>query len=334
MATIGFKNLTLTDVAKRMDPDGKVADIVELLSQTNDVLLDMGWIEGNLPTGHRTTVRTGLPAIAWRLLNQGVQPSKSTTAQIDEACALMEAWSRVDEEVAKINGNVAAFRLTEAAAFIEGMNQEFASTLFYGNASVAPSEFTGLSPRYSDLDAPIGRNIIDGGGSGSANASIWLIGWSPLTITGIFPKGSVAGLEHNDLDLQVVQDSVGIGGAVLRAYTDQFKWKCGIAVRDWRYAVRGANIDTSNLVSNTTPADLINIMIKMLHRIPNPRLVKLAFYMNRTLFQYLDIQRRDDVIAGGGLVYKDVDGYAIPTFRQIPIRVVDALLNTEAEVTT
>lgn len=332
MATLGLAVPNLLDIAKRLDPDGKIATIVELLSQTNEVLIDMGWIEGNLPTGHRTTVRTGLPDLAWRLLNAGVQPSKSTSAQIDEACGILEAWSEVDKDLAELNGNVAAFRLSEAMAFTEAMNQEFVDTLFYGNSSVSPAEFTGFAPRYSSLSAPIGKNIIDGGGSASVNTSIWLIGWAPNAITGIYPKGSKAGLSHNDFGLETVEAVQGIGGNRMRAYREQWQWKCGLAVRDWRYAVRVANIDTSNLVANTTPADIIDLMVKATHRPPNLRMAKFAFYMNRTVFQYLDLQRRADVISGGGLVYKDVDGHAIPTFRGIPIRIVDVLKNTEEEV--
>src|SRR5262245_18558993 len=149
MATLGTGNLTLLDWAKRLDPDGKVPTIVELLKQTNEILEDMSWVEGNLPTGHRTTVRTGLPAVAWRLLNQGITPSKSTTAQIDEQAGMLEAWSEVDKDLALLNGNIGSFRLSEAKAFIEAMNQEMAQTLFYGNAGLAPEEFTGLSVRYS-----------------------------------------------------------------------------------------------------------------------------------------------------------------------------------------
>lgn len=85
MAALGTSVLTLSDWAKRLDPQGKVPSIVELLSQTNEILDDMLWREGNLPTGHRINCRTGLPTVAWRLLNAGVQPSKSTTSQIDEA---------------------------------------------------------------------------------------------------------------------------------------------------------------------------------------------------------------------------------------------------------
>lgn len=331
MSVLGSNVATLADIAKRMDPDGKISSIVELLSQTNEMLDDMLWAEGNLPTGHRTTVRTGLPTVAWRLLNQGVQPSKSTTAQIDEACGMLEAWSEVDVELAKLNGNSAAFRLSEGLAFIEAMNQEMQSTLIYGNSSVAPEEFNGLAVRYSSMTAANGQNIVSGSGS-SGNSSIWLISWGANTVHGIYPKGSKAGLEHFDHGEVTVETSAGIAGTRMRAYQDQWTWKCGVALRDWRHVVRIANINISNLVAKTSAADLIELMTKAIHRLPN-RMGKPVFYMNRTCFQMLDIQRRDDVISGGGLVYTDVDGKAVPSFRGIPIKIVDALLENEGQVT-
>ena len=165
MSTLATNVLTLADWAKRLDPSGRTSTVVELLSQTNEMLDDMLFAEGNLPTGHRTTIRTGLPNVAWRLLNQGVQPSKSTTAQIDEACGMLEAWSEVDRDLAMLNGNTAEFRLSEAQAFIEAMNQEMMQTVIYGNSGTAPEEFTGLAARYSSLSAANGSNIVSGGGS-------------------------------------------------------------------------------------------------------------------------------------------------------------------------
>jgi hypothetical protein len=331
-SAIGVYNLTLADWAKRLDPQGKTSDIVELLSQTNEILTDMVWQEGNLPTGNRTTVRTGLPTVAWRLLNNGVQPSKSTTAQIDEACGMLEAWSEVDVELAKLNGNTSAFRLSEAQAFIEAMNQEMASTLFYGNSSTAPEEFTGLSVRYSSLSAANAQNIVSGAGAQSDNTSIWLIGWGAQSIFGIFPKGSKAGLEHKDLGEETVEATAGIAGTRMRAFRDMWMWKCGVALRDWRYSVRIPNIDISNLVAKSSAADIIELMIKAIHRIPNIRAVRPVFYMNRTVMEMLDIMRRDDVISGGGLSFADVDGKIQYSFRGIPIRICDALLENESVV--
>jgi len=323
---------TLLDVAKRLDPDGQIATIVELLTQNNQILLDMPWSEGNLPTGNRTTVRTGLPAVTWRLLNGGVTPSKSTTAQIDEACGKLEAWSQVDCAVAKLNGNVGAFRLSEAKAFLEAMNQEFCSVLLYGNSGLNPEKFTGLAPRFSSLSAGNAQNIIDGGGTGSDNTSVWLVVWNDNTIHGIYPKGSVAGLVRNDLGEKVVTVTQGVGGQMMLAYLEQFVWDCGIALKDWRYVVRLCNIDVSNLVAQSSAVDLTNKMIRMVHRIPVMTVGRPVFYMNRTVFEMLDIQRREAVQTGGQLKYEVVDGVSTPMFRGIPVRIVDQILLTEARV--
>lgn len=339
MSTLGTNTATLLDVAKRTAPDGKIADIVELMQQSNPILLDMLWLEGNLPTGHRTTVRTGLPTAYWRLINQGIQPSKSTTAQITEGTGILQARSAVDVELAALNGNTAAFRLSESVAFIEAMNQEMASTLIYGNSGTAPEEFNGLAVRYSSLSASNAQNIISGSGSGSDNTSIWLIGWGENSVHGVYPKGSQAGLVHQDLGVQKVQDSTGIAGSTFQAYEDLFTWKCGVALRDWRYVVRIANIDVSNLVAQSSAANLTKLMIKAIHRIPALGAVRPAFYMNRTVAQMLDIQRYDTMTGttsttnyGGSINYDRVDGVFTPMFRGIPIRTTDAILETEAAV--
>lgn len=328
MATIGQNDLTLLDWAKRLDPDGKTADIAEILGQTNAILEDMSWIEGNLPTGHRTTVRTGLPQAAWRKLNQGVPKSKSRTAQIDEAVGMLEAYSEVDVDLAKLNGNTAAFRLSESVAFIEGISQQMAETLFYGN-NIGGAQFVGLAPRYATAvaaDAETAQNVIHAGGTGSDNTSVWLCVWGPQTVHGIFPKGSMAGLQHRDLGEDTVQDA---DGNQFQAYRDHYQWKAGIALKDWRYVVRIANIDVSDLAGGTPP-DLITLMIKALHRIPNIRAGRACFYANRTVSQYLDIQavNKSNVL----LQMNQFDGQYITSFRGIPIKTVDRLIDAEAQV--
>ncbi len=334
MGTLNATVLSLMDWAKRKDPSGKTAMIVELLAQSNQILEDIPWKEGNLEIGHQTTVRTGLPAVAWRLLNGGVAPSKSTTAQITEQCGMLEAYSETDVDLCKLNGNEAEFRLSEASAFIEAMNQEFAQTLFYGNSGTAPEEFTGLAPRYSALSVVANSShVISGSGSQSDNSSVWLVGWGANSIHGIFPKGSNAGLQHKNLGEVTIESANGIGsGTRMQAYRDHWQWKCGIALKDWRYVVRIPNIDISNLVAKSSAADLIELMIKAIHRLPNMNGIRPVFYCNRTVFEMLDIQRRDDVITGGGLVYSDVDGKIQPNFRGIPVHRCDALLETEAVV--
>lgn len=325
MAEIGSTLPTLVDWAKRTDPDGNTADIAEMLSQTNAIVQDLGWEQGNLPTGHQYTQRTGLPTVYFRLLNQGVPPSKSTTAQVTEQAAIMEARSQVDVDLALLNGNSASWRLSENRPFLEAMSQKAATTILYGNAGTDPEQINGLSVRYSSLSAGNAQNIVNAGGTGADNSSIWLI--APAGIRGIFPKGSKAGLQHVDMGIQDAFDSTNNR---FRAYMDWYQWKFGIALTDWRSVVRIANIDISAQVARTGQASLITQMIKATHRINN--LQGARFYMNRTLMQYLEIEARVDVSAGGGLTYENVAGVPMTSFRGIPIRIVDALLETEAAV--
>ena len=191
MSTLTATNLTLVDWAKRQDPDGNIPIIAELLSTTNEILTDAVFKEGNLPTGERVVIRTGLPAVYWRALNQGIPSSKSTTAQVDEACGMLEARSEVDKDLIELNGNAAAFRLSEDSAFLEAMNQEQASKLFYGNPATDPKQFLGLAPRYSLTSAGNGTNVLSAGGAdATSNTSIYLVVWGDQTVYCPFPKGS------------------------------------------------------------------------------------------------------------------------------------------------
>jgi hypothetical protein len=333
-ATIGASVTTLLDWAKRLDPDGGTSAVAELLSQSNEVLEDMQFKEGNLPVGERVSVRTGLPTVAWRLLNQGVAKSKSTTAQIDEACGILEARSEIDKDLADLNGNTGAFRLSEAQAFIESMNETFADTLFYGNSGVDPEKFTGLSIRYSDTTAKNGTNIIKAGGSGSVNSSIWLVCWGPNTVYGIFPKGSKAGLVHDDLGEGDAFDS---SNNRFRAYMDRYQWKGGIALKDWRYVVRICNIDITNLKADAAGATvkLIEYMGKSLDRIPNAGMGRMVFYTNRTVKSMLRLQALNKSIANLGVepaINQFGKNIYQLTFLGVPVRTVDRLIETEATV--
>lgn len=328
MATLAATVFTLADWAKTRDPNDKHAKIVQMLQQTNEVLDDMLWSEGNLTTGHRTSIQTGLPSLTWRLLNAGVPTSKQTTAQIDFTCANLEGRSETDKDLADLASDTAAFRVSQATAFMEAMNQEMASTLFYGNQSTNPERFTGLAAYYADnTTAQSKENIITAGGSGSDNTSLWLVGWGP--IKGIYPKGLPAGLTHEDLG---VGDAFDSSNARFRAYMDRYTWKCGLAVEDWRYAVRIANIDVSDLIATeANQKALLTYMIQAIDKIPFLGMCRPAFYCNRTVHTALKLGALAK-IAATTLGYEDIDGRNILTFSGIPVRRVDKLLSTESTV--
>ncbi len=268
MAILGATALTYADWAKRLEDNYKVATIIELLSQTNEILDDMLVVEGNLPTGHKTTVRTGLPQATWRLLNVGVPNAKSTTAQIVDTCGNLEVYSVIDKDIADLNGNTAEFRLSEVKAFLEGMSQQVATTLIYGNQSTNPERFTGFAPRYSTKTTTASQtanNVLDGGGTSSTNTSIWVAVWGSDTCHATFPKGKITGLQHRDMGEWPVTDSAGTG--TFQAYRDHFKWEIGLVLRDWRYVARIANIDVTQL-TGVAAANLINLIVRALYRLP------------------------------------------------------------------
>ncbi len=349
MSTIGALALTFADWAKRAGNEAE-GGVIELLSQTNDILADCLVMEANGPTGHVTTVRTGLPAATWRMLNYGVPSSKSTTAKISDAIGMLETYSVVDKALADLNGNAPEFRMSEDLAFAEGMSQQMASTIFYGNQAVYPERFTGLSPRYNATSTSVAQsaaNVIDMGGTGSTNTSLWGVTWGARTCHMIFPKGGKGGFTMKDKgDIQTVVDS---NGAQYEAYRTHFKWDNGMTLRDWRYVFRLCNIDVT-LLSGGSAANLITGLIRGVHRWPTqPRSVaseqtigapdakqegmagRVALYANRTIRTYLDIQavNKTNVL----LNMTEWMGYPTTTFRGVPIRTCDALLNTETRVT-
>ena len=336
MATLSVTNPTLADLAKATDPDGNIADIVEILNETNEILEDMSWQEGNLPTGHRTTIRSGIPAPTWRKMYGGVQPNKAENVQVTDNCGMLEAYGEVDKALADLANNAAAFRLTEDRAHIEGMNQEQASTLFFGDEGTAPEEFTGLAPRYNDLSAANAENIIVGGGAGTDNASIWLVVWGPSTVHGIIPKGSMAGIQSRDLGEVTIEDVDGNGGR-MQAYRSHYRWDCGLSVRDWRYIVRIPNIDKSLLSAVYTSgafasgANLPDLMFQALNRVPSLNMGRAAFYMSRDIQTWIGRQTAA-AVQGSTLTTENVGGKIVQSFHGIPMRRCDALSADEALV--
>ena len=331
MAVLSSNNPTLLDLAKATDPDGKIASIVEILNETNEVLDDMSWMEGNLPTGHRSTIRTGLPVPTWRKLYGGVQPTKSTNVQVTDNTGMLEAYAEIDKALADLNGNTSAFRLSEERPHIEGMNQEIVDTLFFGNESSEPEAFTGLAPRFNSLSAENADNIIVGGGAGADNASIWLVVWGPNTCHGIVPKGSQAGLQFNDMGEVTIEDADGSGGR-MQAYRSHYRWDAGLTVRDWRYIVRIPNIDKSALTKDASSgADLNDLMYQAVDKIPNLSAGRPAFYMSRDVKSFLGRQTANKT-SSSTLTMENVGGVIRTEWHGIPIRRCDALAGDEALV--
>lgn len=328
---------TLVDVTKRMAPGGGIDTIAEVLKKTNPILDDLPFVEGNLPTGHRYTSRTALPSLSWRRFNQGIAASKSATEQFEESIGMLEGMSKVDVDLAALNGNTQEFRFSEDKAFIDAMNLEVATALFYYSTTTAPEKITGLTPRLNSLSGGDAAAQVlscpygSGSASGSDQTSVWLVGWGADSIFGIYPKGSVAGLQSEDLGKNLVKDRSGTNEYL--AYVTRWQWKLGLCVRDYRYLSRLCNIDTSSTTIDPTAsgsADIAMGMLSMQSKIFSMSNCNPVYYMNRWTHDMLNKQmvKRQ----ANWLEWVDRGGRKLQTFYGVPIVIVDAITSTEAVV--
>jgi hypothetical protein len=322
----------LLDVAQRTDPSGKLAKIVEILAPQNGILEDVPFFECNDGTGHKTTIRTGIPQITFRKLYGGVQPAKSTTAQVRHATGMLETYAEVDKALADMSPSGApAFRASEESPFIQAFGKKIADTIFYGNEVSVPEGFTGLAPHYAGIaGVESGDNIVDAGGTGTDNTSIWLVQWGEDTCHGLYPRGSKAGLQTHDKGQVTVENVDGLGGRA-EMYRTHYKWDAGLTLRNWKSVVRIANVDVSDMAVAANAKNLVNLMIQAAEKLDNPDGGRTVFYCNRGIRTALRIGIQEKI--ANNLSWETVSGRRVLMFDEFPVRRCDALLNTEARVT-
>ena len=299
MPTVGADALTLSDLKKRLAPDGSIDYIIEALINSNPIMDDITWKMGNLPTGNVTTVRSSIPTPSVRLINQGVKHSKSTTEQVTDTCIILEDRSQVDIEEIALAANKEAFRRSEDQAFVAGFTDAVAANLFYGDTAVNAKTFNGFAARYpkfggTDKLKPAYQVIAGGTANASnLNTSAFFVGWGTHATTGIYPKNSVAGLKQRDLGEMTVQDASGLD---YQALVTLFTWKCGLAVQDIRSNAMVTNIDTTALPSTAAAKlSLIEKFVTAKNRIRNlqARDKKVVLYVSDVLYDWFEMYLLD-----------------------------------------
>lgn len=332
MATIGNSFLNLIDMAKRTGRNGEFVPVIEALHTLNPLMRDAFAVECNQGKSHLTTTRTGLPTVTWGRLYQGIPQSKSTTQQVEDTTGEVEGRSAVDEKLLR-GKNAAAVRMSEAEPFLEAMAQEVQTNFFYSDTATTPERFKGLGARYNTLSNP---QVINGGGAGSDNMSVWFVTHGSSQTRLIYPEGTMAGVSRKDRGSQQVADDLG---NYYFAKVEEFRQSIGVSVGDWRFNSRIANIDVSDLAAGTTdPYDFLKkgywrLQGRRNNRVDNGGMVsggKTVIYANRAFLEALDGATTND--SKVQLRPDEVEGKEILTYRGIPIRETDALVNTETLV--
>ena len=337
MPTIGNLAVTFNDLRKRQAPDGAIDKVIEILQQSNPVMEDIRWAQGNLPTGNQTTQRNGLPEIHLRQINKGVKPSKSSTKQVVDTCCLLEARSKVDVALANMQPDPAAFRASEDKAFVEAMGEKVASYIFYGDSMKNMDEFNGLSVRYGEYGGEkhdASYQVINAGGTGKGKlSSAYLVGWGDNGAMGIYPKFGYAGLRREDKGVEKVIDS---DGGEYDAYTTLFTWMPGLAIKDPEMVAAVRNIDLGALSGDkATMAQKKNVVDSMIRAQGRMRRltgdVRPVWYVSPELYTFLTLYLNDK--NNVYITRKELaDGIPILAVNGIIVKKEDALLDTEDAV--
>lgn len=333
---------TLRENALNFGSGGKSDVLINMLSQANPMLEDCVWMQGNLETGHRFKITDGLPEVQYRSINEGIIATRGTQKDIVETCSLLESVSEIDKELIDIAEDKGIARLTESAAHIESLGNTFAKEMWYGSRVVDHRSIVGLAQSYANLNGPAKRQIIDAGGTATNNASIWLIVWGQRGLHGIYPKNTRSGIEHISSDVIDIIDPENNG--TYQGYRDRFKWRVGLCLKDYRQVGRIANIDMNDVWSygtaNDTSPNLVQLLLRLTHRInrlgnwnAQDNTVfsgKPVIYMNRSLKEAYEVQLMDK--QNLALTIDAATGAITTSFKGIPIKVDDSLLETEERV--
>lgn len=339
MAELGITNPSLVDVLSRTDPSGKISTIIEVAEQSNPILQDAVFTQCNDGTSHQQVIRTGYPEPVERAFNEFVPSVKSQTALVRDVPVQFEAFPWVDKALADVRGNSKAWRASEQIAVSLGFAQKIARNTIYGSDN-SGSSFVGYASRFSDPAAASGRNLFNGGGSGSDNTSIYAITWGPRGAQMIYPEGSAAGYVHRDLGEQVRQE----GEKSMAVYMDHNKWDTALTLGDWRSGGRICNIDVSALTKDAaTGADLLDLMIDLEESLDTSAAVgidmttgelvrgKTVFYVSRTVAKFLRKQALNK--ANNTIRFEEVAGRRVIMWGDYEVKRLDAISDAEAAVT-
>jgi len=339
MAELSTLNPSLADVLSRTDPDGNISTIIEAAAEANGIIADANYIECNDGSRHQHVIRTGIPEPAFRRYNQGVQPSKSETTPVIDTCGMIEDYCEVDKSLADMSGNAAAFRASEVVAKMQGFNNFVANNMIYGDTATTPEGFMGLAPRFSDPAVASGRQMVNAGGSGSDNTSIWFVTWGGKGCNLIYPKGSTAGFQHKDLGHTTKEMATN---RLMEIYRDHMKWDIGMTLGDWRCISRVCNIDVSDLTADAaTGADLLDLMIDAEELLDTSSTMSVnmdgdlvsgrtVIYVGRTIAKFLRKQALNK--SNVELRVEEVAGKRMTMWGEYPIKRIDAITETEAAI--
>lgn len=318
------------------DRKNRPARIVPILKKFTPLIEDMPVFPCNAENVHDTVWEHAIPGDSWGVLNRGTPVSEGDTTTVTDTCANIAREASIDQRILAKSSNPAHTKLVRSRRYFMSIAQQQERNFFLGNRNTTPDGVHGLAPRYGTISGnPFSNQIVDGGGTGTDNASIWLVGWGEEGVHGIYPESSdEVGIKHTPRGVHPKTDSTG------RFWTedDSYGLDTGLAVAHPCAVVRICNIDRSllNFAATGSSANLLRLLRTAYHRATAFASIgdlKWCIYMDGQVFEFLD-HHAQEANTNTFLSYRE-SGPNQPlmlTYREMRVRKADMLRPDEARV--
>lgn len=307
---------TLVELAKRTDPNGNSAELINILAERNPMLEEAHWERANDLNSHEFTQVIELPKGEFGRINKGIAYSAGRTKQVVEPiCEIAEAYC-VDDRLLKKAPSPQEYLAQEAALHVEGMGQTAHATLLYGNRGTNPDAINGFMTRYNSLSMT--DSVTNNGGSGADVASILVVNWGRDSAYLAYPREFGDFLVEKGPSDQWIQPAAGTGywGKVIT-----WSINMGLCIANPKNVQRICNIETTGSSNIFSDDKLITALNKM------DKTDNAVIYVNKAIYTQMQIAFKNR--ANVNFTMQEAWGRPIMHFMGIPVKKCDQMLSTE-----
>ena len=343
MTTYSLTGITTLMELSTREHNGMLMPIVNVLSQENEMLLDAQWAECNNRTSYKGIRAATEPTGTLRQYNEGIDPETGTTTPFTEDTCMLDGLSKVDSALLRHSSNALQDRLDRDRMFIRGMQKTMQSNLIYSTKVADNDDIDGFLSAARDYAALSSDYVYDNaGGDASATAnkmSILIVGWGVGKTRLIYPRNDAPGgqsVENPDVEgLGIKIKDFGedlildTNSKEYPGYRTWLEMHFGLMIEDPRYIRRICNISATNIDGDDDFGFNEDYLIDAVNDMPD--LAGAAIYIPRLLRAQIWKRVKDK----GNVNFtmdKDPFGRPMSKFLEIPIRLVDKMVATEATV--
>ena len=332
MPTTKQELLTLSEQMKQLGPGGNLLDVVNVLTEINEIDIDAPYLMANDRFTDVSSKVIKLPPVGTRRINRGSPGGVGRTAQHREFIEILEPRPYIDTLLldSEPDGGAQA-RLNQIKLFVESMAQAKADHIIYGSNAEDGEVIDGLATRYNDLAMP---SVYTVGGSGDDTTSLYIVEWDTARCHMIYPKAvptagglQALGVVEHDNGRQRIEDD---NGNAFDALESVIRVAFGLKILDDRSVARLANIESTGSTNNLIADKKFHLLVEAFNKLPS-RGRKGVIYVNVDVKTQFDIWALDRL--NGCWLVDQPSGAPVTVWQGHPIRMVDAIRSDETALT-